>query len=99
MEEKIAASQFIRCIGAYSRSQLQMWSQRKYWGKIHIVPLGVDPKAFSPRISSKEKDAIELLCVGRLVRAKGQSILIEAVDDLIRKGKKVHLTLLLLFLY
>lgn len=92
LSEKIEAATFICTIGHYCRSQLMKLSDPQHWEKLYISPLGVDPEKFQ---RTKEKPLpvdIEILCVGRLVPAKGQAILIEAVALLKSRGLPVKVT-------
>jgi colanic acid/amylovoran biosynthesis glycosyltransferase len=63
------------------------------WSKLVVSRLGVDPAIFLPRPAKPESDLSEILCVGRLTQAKGQHVLIDAVDELARKGRRVRLRL------
>lgn len=93
LAEKIAGSAFLCCIGTYARSQLMKLSPFVEWAKFELSPLGVDPDAFSPRPTPTSDDAFEVLCVGRLVPAKGQHVLISAVARLVREGRPIRLRL------
>jgi colanic acid/amylovoran biosynthesis glycosyltransferase len=53
----------------------------------------VDPSLFLPRPAKPASDFSEILCVGRLTQAKGQHVLIDAVDQLARQGRRVRLRL------
>ncbi len=93
LAQKIEAASFICCIGRYCRSQLMKLSAPGMWSKFEIAPLGVDPSEFTPRAEPPSGQSFQLLCVGRLVAAKGQRILLEAVNQLIAAGRQVQLTL------
>jgi glycosyltransferase involved in cell wall biosynthesis len=93
LTEKIEGAAFICCIGYYCRSQLMKLSPPAHWSKLEIAPLGVDPSAFSPRPFREHPSPFQILCVGRLVPAKGQHILVDAVAALVRKGHDVCLRL------
>jgi colanic acid/amylovoran biosynthesis glycosyltransferase len=93
LAKKIEASQFLCVIGTFARSQLMRISDPATWSKIQVAPLGVDPELFAPRPFLVSPDVFEVLCVGRLVPAKGQHILIAAVDRLRAQGKHVCLRL------
>lgn len=72
---------------------------------IRYVPgVGVDPKKFEKRMSSKEKTVLRkelglnnddnvLICVGRLDKNKNQAFLIRAMRELVKKDTKCHLLL------
>lgn len=63
------------------------------WSKFEVSPLGVDPVWFRPAPRRASSSPIELLCVGRLVPAKGQHILLDAVEQLLERGFDVRLRL------
>ncbi len=94
LAEKIDATQFIVCISEYARSQLMRIAPYEQWDKFFIVPLGVDPHLFVPMNKISEKKTFEILCVGRLVPAKGQRILIEAFKKLRSEGLPMMLRLI-----
>jgi glycosyltransferase involved in cell wall biosynthesis len=94
LREKIAAADFIICIGSYARSQLMQLSPAEHWHKFDVCPLGVDPQRFSPQQATQPKQPFTILCVGRLVPAKGQRILIEACHKLIEAGHALRLVLI-----
>lgn len=91
LAEKVAAASFICCIGTYSRSQLMHLSHPTLWSKFEVSPLGVDPELFIPRAFRARRSHFEILCVGRLVPAKGQQVLIDAVARLVEGGSDVLL--------
>ena len=93
LEQKAAAADFICCISSYARSQLMKFSPYAYWSKLVVSRLGVDPGLWVPRPAKPASDFFEILCVGRLTQAKGQHVLIDAVDQLTRQGRRVKLRL------
>ena len=98
VSEKIEAAEFLCCIGSFARSQLMKLSPSSQWHKFHVVPLGVDPERFAPprkqsAATARKERTVEILCVGRLVPAKGQHILVSAVKRLIEDNLPVRLRL------
>jgi colanic acid/amylovoran biosynthesis glycosyltransferase len=93
LAEKIAAADFLCCISSFARSQLMKLSPYKHWSKFVVSPLGVDPEVFAPRPERIATERFEILCVGRLTPAKGQHILIDAVERLTQEGRHVRLRL------
>jgi colanic acid/amylovoran biosynthesis glycosyltransferase len=93
LRQKVAAADFICCISSYARSQLMKFSPYAQWSKLLVSRLGVDPALFLPRPTKSASDLSEILCVGRLTQAKGQHVLIDAVDRLTRQGRRVRLRL------
>lgn len=85
LAEKIKWAAFVRCISWFSKSQLCLLSSPEQWGKFDIVRCGVEPAVFSERGDPKNEVPV-VLCVGRLVAAKGQAVLLEASGILWRSG-------------
>jgi glycosyltransferase involved in cell wall biosynthesis len=94
LREKIDQAKLLICISDYARSQLMKCSATDQWRKFFVQPLGVDTEKFKPIHVRTPSDRCQILCVGRLVPAKGQHILIQAIDLLIKNGRKVHLRLI-----
>jgi colanic acid/amylovoran biosynthesis glycosyltransferase len=93
LAEKIEAADFICCISFFARSQLMKLSPYPHWKKLVVSRLGVDPSIFSPRPGRAAPEVFEILCVGRLTPAKGQHLLIDAVEKLAQQGRRVRLRL------
>jgi colanic acid/amylovoran biosynthesis glycosyltransferase len=93
LAQKIAAANFICCISYYARSQLMRLSPASEWDKLVVSRLGVDAEVFAPRPSRHAPETFEIVCVGRLTPAKGQHLLIEAVERLTQQGRSVRLRL------
>jgi len=93
LTQKIASAGFIVCISSYTRSQLMNLSPCANWEKLIVVRLGVDPAHFSPQPNPTPRDVFEILCVGRLTPAKGQHVLIDAVERLTQQGRRLRLRL------
>lgn len=90
---KIAQAKFVFCISDFCRSQLMKYCDPARWDKMQVIRLGVDPDEFKP-VHRGCKKALEIVCVGRLVPAKGQHILLRALFLLQTKGHNVHLRLI-----
>lgn len=93
LKQKIAASDFVCCISCFARSQLMKCSPYVDWSKLVVSRLGVDPNLFSPVSRRVDPEVFEILCVGRLTPAKGQHLLIDAVERLALQGFSVRLRL------
>ena len=93
LREKIEASTFICAISSYGREQLRKASTADQWSKFEMLPLGIDPEAFVPGPASSGDHTFNVISVGRLSAEKAQKILIEAVAQLIRDGRQLHLRL------
>lgn len=94
LKEKTKAADFIVCIGSFARSQLMYIADEKDWRKFVECPLGVDTQYYSPFQLPAKSHAMRpftVLCVGRLVPAKGQRILLNACHKLWEDGKDINL--------
>ncbi len=94
LKEKTIAADFIVCIGSFARSQLMYIADEKDWSKFVECPLGVDTELYNPfklTPRNQHKGSFTVLCVGRLVPAKGQRVLLNACHRLWEEGKDIHL--------
>jgi alpha-1,6-mannosyltransferase len=60
-------------------------------GNLVIVPLGVDPEAFRPRVEPTAEGGVLLVMASRLSREKQPEIAVEAVRELVRRRVNVRL--------
>ena len=103
LREKVLAAKFVFCISDFCRSQLCQLVPPAQWDKLQVARLGVDPVLLTPSSrtvhtadpanDSPSDHVLELLCTGRLVAAKGQIILLEALRMLRDRGIRLKLTL------
>ena len=105
LREKIAAASFVFCISDFCRSQLFQLSPPSEWHKFQVIRLGVDPVMLSPHsrsttsgtfavASATDPRTLDVLCVARLVPAKGHRILLEALRILHDRDVPLRLTLI-----
>ncbi len=92
LADKVNGAEFTRCISHFCRSQLMRITPPDRWSRLHIVRCGVDPEVYTP-IPETGSAVPEILCVGRLVPAKGQRVLLEACALLKERGRSFYLTL------
>jgi len=90
LKEKIENAVFVRSISHYCSSQLMRITGHESWANFHIIRCGIDPDIYTARPLPKG-NVTQLLCVGRLVPAKGQHILLKACSLLIKNGATLHL--------
>jgi glycosyltransferase involved in cell wall biosynthesis len=95
LAEKVARAAFVATIGNFASSQTMRASAPRHWGKIHALPLGVDPEDFAPppRSGPDAAGPFRILCVGRLAAAKAHHMLLAAIARLVEKGRNVELTI------
>ena len=91
--EKLTGAKFAVAISYFAQSQMMKLTPAEVWPRFEISRLGVDSARFAPRAARAETSPFHVLCVGRLVSAKGQRILIDAIAKLRSAGRDVHLTL------
>lgn len=95
LPDKIRSASLVVCISDFCRSQLMAMVAPEQWSKLQVVHCGVDVEQFAPRDDTfTPADPVEILCVGRLVSVKGQHVLLEALQTLVRRGRNVHVTLI-----
>jgi len=92
LAQKILHAAFVVAISSFGRSQLYLRSAAAEWPKIHVVHCGIEAGFFA-EADNATPDSPRLVCVGRLCEAKGQMLLVEAVERLRTQG--VHLQLVL----
>jgi len=90
LARKIERAKFIFCISDFCRSQLMKYCDPAGWGKMHVVPLGIDTEEFRP-VYREANLPLRIVCVGRLVPAKGQHILLRGFSRLRSKGHALQL--------
>lgn len=95
MAEKVARASFVAAISRFAASQIMRASAPREWHKIHVLPLGVDPRDFAPRPRADRSagEPFRIVSVGSLAPAKAYPLLIAAVARLVEKGRKVDLTI------
>jgi colanic acid/amylovoran biosynthesis glycosyltransferase len=94
LRRKVEHAQFVLCISDYCRSQAMKVSDPAHWKKLHVVRLGVDLQAFAPALPRDRKGPTEIICVGRLVPAKGHLVLLRSVAQLVQSGLDLQLRLI-----
>ncbi len=96
--QKIANAGFVICISEYCRSQLMRITPPSTWNKLRVIRLGIQPELAvdtGRKVADRGQTTIlQVLCTGRLVGAKGQAILILAATTLLKKGHRLHVTLI-----
>jgi colanic acid/amylovoran biosynthesis glycosyltransferase len=93
LAEKVDSARFTVAISDFGRSQLMTLATEERWKDIHVVHCGIDPAECVAERTTRGEGDVEILCVGRLVHRKGQSLLIEACATLVERGVPVRLTL------
>jgi glycosyltransferase involved in cell wall biosynthesis len=92
LKEKINHADFICCVGYYPMSQLMRITSPTLWHKFSLTRVGIDPSLYVPG-KPRENKILRIISVGRLVSAKGQYILIEALAKLLNENYSLELVL------
>lgn len=85
LPHKVMDAMHVRTISYFGRSQVLACVDEQHWHKVHMVRVGLDLSAY-PAMEHPPDGELRILCVGRLIPSKGQSLLIEAVAELQRRG-------------
>lgn len=94
LRRKVARANFIVCISFFAVSQLLVIvGDGRQGEKLDLARLGVDCYYFPVRPFRKTPELFQILCVARLVPTKGLPVLIEAVHQLLQKGRSLELNL------
>jgi glycosyltransferase involved in cell wall biosynthesis len=93
LKDKVERADLVVCISDFARSQLMALVDEDHWAKLRVVHCGVDPERFSAQRRNGREGALTLLSVGRLVRVKGQALLLEALSQLAAEGVPARLTI------
>jgi glycosyltransferase involved in cell wall biosynthesis len=82
---KIERAALVVGISDFGRSQLFRWCDYEHWSKVEVVHCGVDASFLSGG-PQPVPDVARLVCVGRLAEQKGQLVIVEALDLLVKDG-------------
>jgi glycosyltransferase involved in cell wall biosynthesis len=88
---KLADADFVACISDFCRSQMMVFSPPDAWDKFEVVHCGVDPREFE-QAHPVDDGTLKVICVGRLVPEKGQTVLLRAARRVLDAGVDVRLT-------
>jgi glycosyltransferase involved in cell wall biosynthesis len=93
LPQKVERARFVACVSAHGRSQLMAHVGTEHWDKLRVVRCGVELSRFDPSEAGRDGRPPEILTVGRTVPVKGQSLLIDSVAELERRGLTARLTI------
>jgi glycosyltransferase involved in cell wall biosynthesis len=91
---KLQRADFVACISDYCRAQLMRLVEPEHWARLHVIHCGVVPEAYGTPDAKDRDGPVEIVSVGRLAPMKGFDVLIDAAAELVRRGKRVHVTLI-----
>jgi colanic acid/amylovoran biosynthesis glycosyltransferase len=93
LPEKVAASSLVCAISQFGKSQILRYSLSENSAKIQVLPLGVDTEVYLPRPFRAAPEIFEISSVGRLAPVKGFPVLLAAVEQLVRDGRRLRMRL------
>jgi glycosyltransferase involved in cell wall biosynthesis len=93
LAEKLESARLAIAISDFGRSQLMTLLPAEQWPKLHVVHCGVEPSVYAPVDGRDNGGGFEILCVGRLIDLKGQTVLVDAVAALRQAGVDARATL------
>jgi colanic acid/amylovoran biosynthesis glycosyltransferase len=89
---KVAQCSFVAVISSFGRSQLLRWIAPMDRKKIVIVRCGLERSYFAHSLIAPAQST-NLLCVGRLDEQKGHLVLLQAAQELKKRGVRFSITL------
>jgi colanic acid/amylovoran biosynthesis glycosyltransferase len=93
LRQKAEHARFVFCISEFTRAQVAAHLPAEHWEKLKIVHCGVDTGLYAPGPPRTGRVPHHLLCVARLMPAKGISLLLEAVAELAESMPDLRCTL------
>jgi glycosyltransferase involved in cell wall biosynthesis len=94
LAEKLSSASFVVCISDFARSQLMALCEPGRWPSLRVVHVGIPVGQFTRSSPPPVPDGGgRVLYIGRLVPEKGQTVLLEAIAELVGEGLDVELTL------
>ncbi len=93
LKEKYSNADAIITISEFAKSQVLKQLELSQWDKVFVNHLGVDVDKFAPQPKTAQPGPLNVLCVGRLVNAKGQGVLLRALEIIDSLETDVSVTL------
>ncbi len=94
LAQKVAAAAFMVTISDYNKRLVTSAIGPELGEKIQVIRCGVDTALFQPQPSKTDDRPLNILCIGRLEKKKGQMYLVEACRLLQQRGVKLICRLL-----
>jgi glycosyltransferase involved in cell wall biosynthesis len=93
-EQALAYTDYVFCLSKLARKSLI--DNGFYPNLIYTLNLGINHQLFTPKkvYNTEGTKPLQLYFVGRMTRGKGLDFLMQVLQKLIDKGKKIHLTLI-----
>lgn len=86
LEPKVAAARFVRVISRFNRDFLaRLYPEHEQ--KVEVIHVGIAPARYAGAKSVRKEARNRLLCVAALKPYKGIPVLLEACQELVRRGR------------
>jgi len=93
LARKIRRADFVVAISSYGRSQLCRLVEHRCWSNIKVVHCGIETVHYAAGLAMPESRPVTLVNIGRFSEQKGQMILIDAMEEVVRRGINARLVL------
>jgi glycosyltransferase involved in cell wall biosynthesis len=93
LRQKSEQAAFTLFISDFGRGHMMRIVAPEHWPRLHVARLGVNTDLFAARNPRSIAMPVQILCVGRLVTAKGQRVLLQAAGLLAARDHALHITL------
>jgi colanic acid/amylovoran biosynthesis glycosyltransferase len=92
LPKKIKEASFVACVSHYTRAQAMWVTNMSQWEKMFVSRCGIDVDAIrNARNDCPLSDPFRIVTVGRLSPEKGQTGLIQAFSELLKRGHNAEL--------
>ena len=91
LNDKVEKARFVTAITDYCKKTVDDHTRHEFTEKIHVVRCGLDLDEFTGVEDISKGN--QLVCVGRICKAKGQELLVEALAEIRDDFPDVHLVL------
>jgi glycosyltransferase involved in cell wall biosynthesis len=92
LDVKLEGASFVAAVCAFGRNQIFRWVPYALWHKVEVVRCGLE-RGYGDTSVPPVAPQRGLVCIGRLAKEKGQSVLLQAIAQLKRRGHRVEATL------
>jgi colanic acid/amylovoran biosynthesis glycosyltransferase len=94
LARKLQHADFVVAVSSYGRSQLCRLLSPDLWARLKVVHCGIEPQNFANPAPMPDLKPLRLVSVGRFAEQKGLMTLMDAMEQVVRRGVAVELTLI-----
>ena len=92
LPQKVRDARLVVCTSDFVRAQLMGLVERHHWRKLQVARCALDARQFAPPPRGVRDGRLHILTVARLVRSKGQAVLLDALVQLRARGVDAEVT-------